>query len=281
LLCQLAEDGAIERITDTVLAQPRRHPAGLVWLAEGAGGRTELLTRSPLRLLQQVMTALVQDEFKPTRARLNKAIESEDFLPHLIQALDVEQGEQAEKALVRAHLEEYVRTPLVNALHLRFPEQRRETSTALYALASSIERRREELRELKTKEIPANRRAIEEAREMGDLRENFEYKAARQRHEYLSSRLAELDGDLSRARPIDTSRDDSAEVRIASSVLLDEGGEELRLTILGPWESAPEAGVISYDSDLGRALLGKAVDEELQFGDRSFKLLSIEPYRTD
>ena len=95
---------------------------------------------------------------------------------------------------------------------------------------------------------------------MGDLRENFEYKSARERHEYLNSRLAALHRDLGRARPIDFDNLDLTETRIgARLILLAANGNERELAVLGPWESRPESGVVSYESELGKALLGKRV----------------------
>lgn len=278
-LLQARDPDAARRFEDEVLAQPRKSPAALVWLAERAASDPDLRRRGSVRLLQHVLAALLYDDFRDFRARVKKLVEESELLPGLLDALDRGQAERAEQALLRAHLEDYVRAPLIDRLHLRFPDLRASGQVALYALAESIAARREELRRLKEEEIPANRRAIEEAREMGDLRENFEYKAARQRHEYLNARLASLDRDLSQARPIDLGREDASEVRIASTVRVEEDGDERTLTILGPWESEPERGIISYDSDLGRALLGAAPGETVTFGDRLLKVLSIHPYR--
>lgn len=272
---------AVRRFEDAILAQPRKSPAALVWLAERAISEPELRRRGSLRLLQHVLSSLLYDDFKEFRPRMKKLADESELLPGLLDALEPAQAERAEQALTRAHLEDWVRAPLIDRLHLRFSELRSTEQTVLYALTESISARREEMRKLKEEEIPANRRAIEEAREMGDLRENFEYKAARQRHEYLSSRLASLDRELAMARPIDLDRDDDSEVRIASTVRVAENGEESALTILGPWESDPEGGVISYDSDLGRALLGASPGATVSFGERRLEVREIVPYRGD
>jgi transcription elongation GreA/GreB family factor len=130
------------------------------------------------------------------------------------------------------------------------------------------------------KEIPANRKAIEEARAMGDLRENFEYKSARQRHEYLTARAGELKEQLNRARPIDLATVDGSEVRVGTTVdLADAAGGTRRISILGPWESDPEAGVISYESELGRGMLGSKVGAEVTIGTTPYTVAKIEPYR--
>ncbi len=275
-LAELAPERVLE-FADEVSRQPRRLATGFVWLLEQAAARPELLRRSPLRALQHLFAAFRQEEFKVHRARLRKLCEGGPLLPLLLGAMEAGQAEAATQAIERAPLEEYLRAPLLEALALRFPALRAPRAAALYALPSSISARREELRQLKEREIPTNRRAIEEARELGDLRENFEYKSARQRHEYLTARAAGLERDLALARPIDLARDDCTEVRIAVRVRVADDGREQAIAILGPWESDPERGRVSYDSDLGRALLGKKPGEEAEFGGRRLTVLTIEP----
>jgi transcription elongation GreA/GreB family factor len=178
-----------------------------------------------------------------------------------------------------SNLEPFQREQLVNAIQLRFPAQRKDTGpAALYATIESIDAKRAELHQIMTKEVPANRKAIEEARALGDLRENFEYKSARARHEYLNARAAALNADLSRARPIETAGMDTSEVRIGTRVRLSGNGSRL-MTILGPWESRPEEDVISYESDLAKDLLGKKVGDEIGLSGEAWRIEAIEPWR--
>ena len=114
---------------------------------------------------------------------------------------------------------------------------------------------------------------------MGDLRENFEYKSARQRHEYLNSRASTLNGELMRVRPIDTAGMDTSEVRIGTTLHLTGSAGDKRLTILGPWESQPELDIISYESDLGLSLLGRKVGDSVKVSDESWTLAKILPHR--
>lgn len=271
----------LERLLDNLLAQPHRMPAAFVWLAERAAVDEALRSRNPLRLLQQIFTTMSRDEFAPYRLRLLALAESGGTVPRLLAHLTEEQAPQAEDAVQRAsNLEPYQREQLVNAIHLRFPMQRKETGpAALYALAASIDAKSQELHHIMTVEIPANRKAIEEARAMGDLRENFEYKSARQRHEYLNARAAALNGELSRARPIDTTGMDVSEVRIGARVHLSGAGKSRTLTILGPWESKPEEDVISYESDLAKEMLGKPVGAAIDTAGETWTIAMIEPYR--
>ena len=163
---------------------------------------------------------------------------------------------------------------------VRFPVLR-VVEEPLYALEESIRAKREELKNLLEQEIPKNRRAIEEARALGDLKENFEYKSARQRHEYLTSRAESLANELGRSKAIDLERIDLSRIGIGTAVLLrDVAGEERRVTFLGPWESAPEIGILSYLSEVALELMGRHVDDELEFDGKSYRVIAIEPARS-
>ncbi len=263
-----------ERILDGLLAQPHRQPSAFAWLAERAATDESLRARNPLRLMQQIFTAITRDEFLPVRLRLLALVESGSTVPRLLSLLTEAQAPQAFDAVERAaSLEPYQRKQLANALELRFASLRREDEEQpLYALRDSIEEKRLELHHLLQVEIPANRKAIEEARAHGDLRENFEYKAARQRHEYLNSRAASLNGDLTRVRPIDELADLS-EIRIGARAQL-VGGRTL--TLLGPWESKPEEDVISYESELGKSILGLRPGGEITLDGIKYRIDRIE-----
>jgi len=122
-----------------------------------------------------------------------------------------------------------------------------------------FERLRDELDRLKHKDRHAIIKAIAEARAHGDLSENAEYHAAREKQSFIEGRIAELEGKVGGAEVIDppTSGD---RVTFGSTVLLeDEAGKEYRYQIVGSDEAAPAQGRISILSPLARALIGKAV----------------------
>ncbi|HKV09789.1 MAG TPA: GreA/GreB family elongation factor [Thermoanaerobaculia bacterium] len=271
----------LDRFLDGLLAQPHRNPAAFTWIAERAAVDEPLRARNPLRLLQQILGTASRDEFASYRLRLLALAESGGTVPRLLAHLTVDQASQAEDAVQRAsNLELYQREQLINAIHLRFEGLRKETGPApLYATAESADAKRAELHQIMTVEVPANRKAIEEARAMGDLRENFEYKSARQRHEYLNARAAALNAELSRVRLIETAGMDTSEVRIGTRLGLSSSSGKRVMTILGPWESKPEEDVISYESDLAKELLGKKVGETVAVGGESWTVESIEPFR--
>jgi transcription elongation GreA/GreB family factor len=287
LLGQLADSleavapEAFQSFVERTVSQPRKQPAAFVWLAERAADDESLLQRSPLRFLKQILVCLQDEVFAPFRAaRLVPLAESGGTLPRLLNYLDEDSAEQAGEAIFRAAgLEGYQRDGLRTALELRFASLRKEEEAPLYALPASIEAKRAEFQRLKTIEIPENRKAIEEARAMGDLRENFEYKSARQRHEYLNSRVASLNHELSRVQPIDLTKVETTDARIGTRLRLSSnGGEPQNLTILGPWESKPEEDIISYESEIAQNLLGKRVGDAVRLSGKEYRIEEIFPY---
>jgi transcription elongation GreA/GreB family factor len=272
---------AFDRLVGELLTQPRKNPAGFAWLAERAARDETLLRRNPIRLFQQVLAGSADDSFGPYRKRLLKLADSGGTLPRLLPYLEPAQAAQAAEAVGKAPgLEKYQREALTNAIQLRFPELRQEAEQPLYATPEAITAKKEELRRLLEEEIPANRKAIEEARALGDLRENFEYKSARQRHEYLAARAAGLHRDLGRARPIEASKVDATAVRVGTRVrLAGPSGEERAFTLLGPWDSQPEQGILSHESELASSLLGKEVGDNFGLEGKTYRIAAIEPFR--
>jgi transcription elongation factor GreA len=138
-----------------------------------------------------------------------------------------------------------------------------------------------ELRQLKSVERPAVIKAIAEAREHGDLSENAEYHAAREKQSFIEGRIKELEGVLGRAEVIDTARL-SGPIKFGATVrLMDEESEEERLyQIVGEAEADIEAGLLNIRSPLARALIGKEAGDSVEVrtpgGERSYEVLSVD-----
>jgi transcription elongation factor GreA len=137
-----------------------------------------------------------------------------------------------------------------------------------------------ELKRLKI-ERPEIVDAIEEARAHGDLSENAEYHAAKERQGQIEASIADIEGKLSRAQIIDP-RDLSGDRVVfgATVTLLDEDDKPIRYQIVGETEADASKGRISYNSPIGRALIGRRIDEEVEVsvpaGDRYYLVSKIE-----
>ncbi|WP_276951980.1 transcription elongation factor GreA [Helicobacter rodentium] len=122
-----------------------------------------------------------------------------------------------------------------------------------------------ELKNLKEVERPKNIIEIDTAREHGDLKENAEYHAARERQLFLDARINELTQLVAEARVIDPASLTHDKVSFGSTIKLEdlESEEQFTYTIVGATESNPEKGLISYNSPLAKQLLGKFVGDEV------------------
>ncbi len=148
--------------------------------------------------------------------------------------------------------------------------------------ATGYTRIEEELKRLKGKERPSIIKAISEAREHGDLSENAEYHAAKERQAIVEGRVEELTDKLSRAEVIDVSKLSGGDVKFGAFVTLadDDTDEESTYQIVGSEESDIRAGRLSVTSPLARALIGKtsgdAVEVNTPKGQRGYEVVSVE-----
>lgn len=136
-------------------------------------------------------------------------------------------------------------------------EAGRKREEPLVVSWESLERKKAELEDITRNRIPQNTKEIAIARSYGDLRENFEFKAAKQMQAVLMRRKSELEREIERARGTDFAGTDTSVVNIGTVVtLVDEHGAESKVAVLGAWDSDPERNIVSYLSELGAALLG-------------------------
>jgi transcription elongation GreA/GreB family factor len=266
-------------LTRRILRSPRNAPRAFVWLCE----RMEKEGRADNpALFFALLDALRQDEFSGLRARIKEFFEAGGFAVALVRAApSEEQAREMLEALNRAGgLEDHRRSLVKEALLMKFPELRAPAREYLYATPEAIEARRKEIQHLKSVELPANAEQMRAAKEHGDLSENFEYHAARQRHEYLSARIATIADELSRTRPLDATKIEASEVRVGTKVTLRaKSGSERAVTILGPWDSKPEEAIYSYQSEFAQRLLGTKPGETVQAPEGEVTVVSIAPWR--
>ena len=140
----------------------------------------------------------------------------------------------------------------------------------------------DELRNLKAVERPAVIKAIAEAREHGDLSENAEYHAARERQSFIEGRVAELEDVISRAQVIDIASMSGDQVRFGATVTLaDEDSEdEVVYTIVGAHEADIKSGRMSVHSPLARALISKHIGDTVEVttpgGSKSYEVVDVK-----
>jgi transcription elongation GreA/GreB family factor len=187
----------------------------------------------------------------------------------------------ASRDVVRDSMRKLMLTPVFDDLSKRslmarivklYPEtqnmitgaQAEEGDTSLTVSWPSLEKRKAELDNLITKEIPQNLRDINIAKEQGDLRENAGFKAAKEHQRVLQRRRAEMEKELVMARGTDFENPNTAQVSIGNIVTVTyEGGEKDTFTILGAWDSAPDLGIVSYKAGIAQGLLRQNLNSRL------------------
>jgi len=147
--------------------------------------------------------------------------------------------------------------------------------------ADGYSRLQEEIKRLKSTDRPAVIRAIAEARTHGDLAENAEYHAARERQSFIEGRLAELEDRVARAEVIDVSRLSGSMIKFGATVTLadEETDEEQTFQIVGEDEADVKDGRLSVTSPLARALIGKGKGDSVEVstprGNKSYEVVTV------
>jgi transcription elongation factor GreA len=292
----LIHEGKLQALKDQFARLISQHSASselLLWLAkERSDAFADILGPEVFRAM---LSAMERDQFNNELKRSNKLgdfiMNDQSLLVELIGSADLDVIKDLTRALQlspcfddmdkRSLLARIVKTyPGVQSL---ISGEQTKQESALLVSWESFERRKNEYTELCQKKIPANSKEIAIARSYGDLRENHEYKAAKEMQKVLMRRKSELEQQLDRARGTDFSNAKTDAVNIGTRVQVTELTNNQRETfgIMGAWDGDPEKGLISYLTPVGQALLnrkpGEEVELEMEGQKRRFRVDSIEP----
>ena len=149
----------------------------------------------------------------------------------------------------------------------RVSEEKTTQPKGMIVTAKKLEEKKAEAEKIQNIELPANAKDVADARAKGDLKENAEYKAAREHQHYLQLTLSKLQEELSRAVVFDPTTSTTAVVSFATEVTLTnlDTSKDETYTILGPWESDPDNNIISYMSPFGNAIMDQKVGTKVAF----------------
>ena len=196
------------------------------------------------------------------------------LIPDLLATADPETARDlANTLLLNQGFEELTKKSLLARFIKTFPSIQslvsgdNETKDEMLLVSrESYERKHQEYDLIVTKRIPENSRAIAAAREHGDLRENAEYKMAKQDQQLLMAQKSQLERDLARVRITDFTDAGTDQISVGSVVELQEGasGQPVRYTLLGYWDGDPDKHLISYKTPLGLALLSKKIGDHVK-----------------
>lgn len=264
----------------------------LVWLISEREDWRELVNPE---LLSAILSALEREQHSaPGRASKLQRLLMDDrpLFQDMFGDADVALARDAMRRLQLSPLfDELTKRSLLARIVKVFPDlesmivgaQPREKAAPLVVSWSSLEKRKAEYEELVKKKIPENVKEIQIARSYGDLSENFEYKAAKQMQAVLGRRRAELERDLQNARGTAFDNPDTTRVSIGTVVKVrDKNSKKSETyTILGAWDGDPDRHIISYQTAIGQALLGKKPGETAVLPGGEVEVASIEPVPVD
>jgi transcription elongation factor GreA len=293
----LVERGGTEELRQSLNRTIKEHSISsdaLYWLCRerGAGVFAHLLD---FELMTSILSALERDQFNENRrgSKLHDLlIDDKDLVTDIMKNAPLGQARDVmRRMMLTPAFEELNKRSLMARMIKVHPElqsmltgESEEKADALVVSWSSLQKRKEEYDDLISKKIPENTREIGIARSYGDLRENFEFKAAKEMQTVLMRRKAELEQMLERARGSNFENADTSQVSIGTKVtVVDCGsGEPTQYKILGAWDSEPEERIISYKTAIGQALLGKKIGETAELptetGSRQVEIATIQAF---
>ena len=162
-------------------------------------------------------------------------------------------------------------------------EEKTVTAKGLIVTSKMYELKQGQLEHIIHVEIPANSKEIGEALALGDLKENAEYIAAKERQTQLSNTVSKLQEEINKAKIFDPTTITTARVSFGTTVTLKNNSTNVdeEYTILGPWESDPDNGILSYMSPFGKEILNSKEGESLSFEinerKHSYTVIKIKP----
>ena len=274
----LIHEGKMDQLKETLARLISQHTASselLLWLAKDRNDSfADILGPEVFRAM---LTAMERDQFNERRSnRLRDFIlDDQELLVELIGSADLEVIKDLTRALqLSPSFDDMDKRSLLARIVKSYPaiqslisgEQTKQESNLVVSW-ESLERRKNEYREMVEKKIPANSKEIAIARSYGDLRENHEYKAAKEMQKLLMKQKSELETQLVRARGTDFANVRTEAVSIGTIVRATdlEANQPEQFTILGAWDSDPEKGIVSYLSPMAQALLNHKIGDQVEF----------------
>lgn len=274
----LVRSERFQQLKDKLVRLVSQHAASsdlLLWLArERSDAYVDVLGPEVFRAM---MSAIERDQFleKKTNKLRDYILNDHELIVELISSADIDVIKDLTRTLqLSPSFDDMDKRSLLARIVKAYPavqslisSEHVKQDTNLLVTWDSLERRKKEYQELVEKKVPANARDIALARSYGDLRENHEYKAAKETQKVLMRRKAELERDLGRARGTDFAnpRVDVVSPGCRVNVVAAGSDHQEVFTIMGAWDFDIEKGIISYLSPIAQSMLNKGVGDEVEF----------------
>jgi transcription elongation GreA/GreB family factor len=274
----LNQEGKFDELKQMLLRLINQHAASsdlLLWLArERSDTFADVIGPEVFRAM---LTAMERDQFNEKKSNKlhDYILDDQELLVDLIRSADLDLIKDLTRTLqLSPCFDDMDKRSLLARIVKSYPavqslisgEQTKQDNTLVVSW-ESLEKRKKEYTDLVQKKIPANSKEIAVARSYGDLRENHEYKAAKEMQKILMRRKTELEAQLVRTRGTDFANPNTDAVSIGTRVGVTDVNQNTpeNYTILGAWDGDPDRGVLSYLTPFAQALLNHKVGDEIEF----------------
>ncbi len=269
------EPGKLTDIYQRILAVPREYPRHFQWMLKKieTGSLTEYLRPN---LVPKFVDSL---NYVPgVKATVKKILALNKFDEIMARADEGEALRIRNSIDASSTLTGHEKSGYLRIIEHYFPALAEEKTDIIYATAAALARRKKELEHIITVEIPANKKEIGRAREFGDLSENFEYKAAKERQDQLYARAKTIESELQNTRVIDPATVKTEAAGIGTRIGLQnvQNGSRITYTILGRWDTDLSRNVISNEAPLARAITGKKRGDRVSIEEVEYEITEID-----
>lgn len=261
-------------IYDRIITVPAQYPKHYHWMLRKieSGGLEAYLTPA---LITRLITSLEHVPGVKATARKILALERFDGVAVRAQSTEAQRIRNALKS--STVLSEHEKKNYLRILDYHFPELAEQETGIIYSTRAALSRKKAELERLLMVDIPANKKEIGRAREYGDLSENFEYKAAKERQDQLYARVKALESELLNVRVIDPANVATDYVGIGTAVELQSTKDDavVEYTILGRWDTDLDNRVISNEAPLAQIMIGKKNGDRMTIEGIEYTIVEI------
>jgi transcription elongation factor GreA len=266
--------GKVNELYYSIFSMPKQHPHQYQWLLRKIqrGTFTEYLNA---RFLSKFIDSL--EYVKGIRSTVMKILSLEVFDRMIKNANEEDTQHIIESIKTNSILTDSEKKDYMKIIEHHFPHLFSKKIDVIYTTKQALNKKKDELHHMYTVEIPENKKEISRAREFGDLSENFEYKAAKERQDQLYQKLKTLSTALEKTVIIDPQKIDTAHVTVGTKVTLQntQNNETMSFTILGRWDTNLDENIISNEAPIAQSLLGKSCEDIVLLNDVEYEIVEI------
>jgi transcription elongation GreA/GreB family factor len=267
-------ENILKDIFYSIISMPKESPHAYRWMLKKMSN-DELPAYTTPAFLPRIIESL--DHVTGIRAQIIAFLSLERFDALIKQAQIGEAQRIRETITTNETLEEYQKNDMFRIIEYHHPALVQKTEEVIYTTGQALKKRQAELDNLINEEIPKNKKEISRAREYGDLSENFEYKAAREKQAQLMEKARIIEEELSKAKIIDPQTVSDATVSVGTRVMMvDTQGRSDHYTILGRWDTDLDNHILSNEAPAAKQLLGKRVGDTVIVNETTYTIERIE-----